>query len=180
MGVVICDIPVPYQNHPIDTDMCPERVWNPTAKQRAVIACYASPPWPAYNEAARLQGVAVQTAKGWKRSPAFAEMLEAERKQGLELYLRELDASLAGLGQKAIDVLMQGMDGPDPRVQSQNARWVLEQLRGKATPRHEEEADDTGDRVAQMRELLRTPIAVNYPDPSGPDGWQPQDMHALS
>ena len=59
------------------------------------------------------------------------------------------------------------MDGPDPRVQSQNARWVLEQLRGKATTRHEEKIDDTGDSVAQMRELLRTPITVHYGDPSG-------------
>jgi len=136
-------------------------------------------PWPAYNEAARLQGVAVPTAKGWKRSPAFAEMLDAERNQALEECLRELNAGLAALGQKALDVLMQGMDCSDPRVQSQNARWVLEQLRGKATPRHEEEIDDTGDSVAQIRELMRTPITVHYADPSGPDGWQPQDMRAL-
>lgn len=160
-----------YQNHPSDTDMCPERVWRPTTKQQAVIACYASPPWPAYNEAARLQGVAIQTVKGWKRSPAFAEMLDAERNQALELHRRELDASLASLGQKALDVLMQGMDCADPRVQSQNARWILEQLRGKATPRHEKEADDSGDSVQQMRELLRMPIIVHYADSLGPDGW---------
>ncbi len=158
--------------------MYPERVWRPTVKQQSVIACYASPPWPAYNEAARLQGVAVQTAKGWKRSPAFTEMLDAERNQALGLHLRELDAGLAGLGQKAIDVLLQGMDGPDPRIQSQNARWVLEQLRGKATPRHEEEIDDSGDSVAQMQELLRTPIEVHYRPPEDWDGWQPQDMQS--
>jgi len=92
----------------------------------------------------------------------------------------ELDAGLAGLGKTALEVLRQGMNGPDPRIQSQNARWVLEQLRGKATPRREEEADDTGDSVAQMRELLRTPITVHYPDPSGPDGWQPQGMRPLT
>jgi hypothetical protein len=33
--------------------------------------------------------------------------------------------------------------------------------------------------VAQMRELLRTSITVNYPDPSGPDGWPPQEMRSL-
>lgn len=46
-----------HQLTPIDTACAP------TAKQRAVIACYASPPWPPFNEAARLQDVAVQTAK---------------------------------------------------------------------------------------------------------------------
>jgi len=153
-----------------------EADFQPSAAQRRVIVRYTSPPWPSFNESARLERV----------SPTYRAILEARahgqafrsQVEALEEYLRELDASIAGLGQKALDALMQGMDGPDPRVQSQNARWVLEQLRGKATPRHEEEIDDTGDSVPQMRELLRTPITVNYADPSGRDGWQPQDMQS--
>jgi hypothetical protein len=119
--------PMTYQLIPIDTE------WEPTAKQRAVIACYSSPPWPPFNEAARLQGVAVQTAKGWRRSPVFVDHIEAERNQALEQHLEQLRTRLAGVSTTAIDVLERAMESEDELSTAVRAAiWTLERTIGKA------------------------------------------------
>ncbi len=105
-----------------------------------MIARYSAPPWPSYNEAARLEDVSINTARGWKKGPngeAFRVLLEQSRAAALADYLAELDARLAGLGTKALEAVELALASVDLKVQSQTARWTLEKILGKAKERHE-------------------------------------------
>jgi hypothetical protein len=118
-----------------------------TTAQQRVIARYCAPPWLSYNECARLERVSPNTANGWKkgeRGDVFKHHLEQTRAEALDAYVRELDAMMTALGPKALDVIELGMDGIDAKVQAQNARWVIEQIRGKAKERHEIAGGDGG------------------------------------
>ncbi len=117
-----------------------EPSFSPSSAQRRVITRYSAPPWPAYNEAARLEDVSVNTARGWKKGPHgedFRLVLEQSRAAALADYLVELDARLAGLGSKALEAVELALSCVDPKVQSQTARWTLEKILGKAKERHE-------------------------------------------
>lgn len=131
--MVICEIPVTYRLVPIQSETDGEPAWTPSAKQRAVIALYAQPPWPSYNKTLQTLRVARGTGKGWKRSPAFAELLEAERKQALEQHLEELRTRLVPTSTQAIDVLERAMESDEELGTAVRAAiWTLERTIGKA------------------------------------------------
>ena len=124
-----------HQLTPDDTD------FEPTAKQRAVVVRYSAPPWPSFSEAARLEGIPVDTAKNWrskgKNAAAFVEYAERVRKEALAELTEAVNARIMQLGNKALEVIEQDLEAEDPRVRSQNARWTLEQIIGKARERLE-------------------------------------------
>lgn len=126
----------------------------PSATQRRVLARYSAPPWPSYNEAARLEHVSINTARGWKKGPRgedFRAVLEQSRAVALTDYLADLDARLASLGTKALEAVELALASVDPKVQSQTARWTLEKILGKARERHELSGPDGAPVVFTIR-----------------------------
>jgi len=108
-------------------------VWRPTAKQQSVIAAYAAPPWPTFNSVLRTFSIPVPTGKSWKRVPAFAELLEAERKAALEQHLEELRTRLIVTSTQAIEVLERAMESDEELGTAVRAAiWTLERTIGKA------------------------------------------------
>lgn len=122
-----------FQLVPIRSKTDEEPAWTPTAKQQAVIATYAAPPWPSYNKTLETLQVPRGTGKGWKCSPPFANRLEAERKAALEQHLDELRTRLITTSAQAIDVLEHAMESDDELSTAVRAAiWTLERTIGKA------------------------------------------------
>lgn len=126
----------------------PERpVFSASATQRRVIARYSAPPWPSFNEAARSEAVSINTARGWKKGThgdGFRSLLASSRAEAIAEYITDLDARMTGLGPAALAAVEKALADDDPRIQSSMARWVVEQIRGKAKERHELAGADGG------------------------------------
>lgn len=117
----------------------------PSSAQARVLARYAAAPWPSYNECARLEGVPLNTAKNWrKKSDAFRLLLEERRAEAIAEHIAALDAAVLQLGPRAVEVIRESFEDPDPKTQTQNARWAVDHLLGKARERVEMAGADGG------------------------------------
>lgn len=119
---------------------CP--VFAPSATQRRVIARYAAPPWPSFNQAARLEHVKIGTARSWKKGnngAGFRSLLEQARADAIADHLEEIRTRLVAASTKAVDTVIRAMDDPDTSAALRAAIWNLERTIGKAPEqvRHE-------------------------------------------
>lgn len=106
-------------------------------------------------QAAAELGVSAKTVSRHRADPALRDAITARRAE----LIRDIAAKLAAHGSKAVDVLVEGMNGDDPRWRHNSAKAVLDRIVPFRL------AGELEDRIIQLERATSTdvPAASEWP-----------------